>query len=518
MKRRSSWLLLGLALGLPVLTSSLAPRPSAAQPMMMDPAKMSGIPRPDPAVPAGTITVRLIRGSLSNRLTDVAVDLVDQAAKPGEAPRRAKTDAEGRATFSALPRATYEARAVVDGEALATQPIPLPESPGVRVMLVFQKSVAEQQKELGTPDGAARVDEALPPGTLVVKVADEAGKPLADLPVAVHHGDRSTEKVEQVGEKKTDAQGVARWDGLKVGDGDGYMVGVTRGAALIRSKPFRLVGEHGSTLAMTAHAVVRDVSQVVLGNGSHIILEVTDDSVQVMENLVLKNPLEQSVDPGPGGLRIPLAERALSAQLLNAAEEQNPRLSVDVSQPDQPPAVVWRGPIPPGSHPVRAAFLLKQNGEVHFRQQLAQNSESLLVAIAKLPTISVKGAEMESQDRKIEGKEWIFLRPQEGKLATAGAFLDFQASGFPYDGPIYRALAGSVALVIALALAALAWRGPRTSSASTRKQRRVVLNQQREELLAELQRLDANRQTSRREALLVELEQVYQELDRLHAG
>src|SRR5439155_7913156 len=47
-----------------------------AQPMMVDPSKMSGIPRADPQVPAGTITVRLIRGELSNRVTNHPVELL----------------------------------------------------------------------------------------------------------------------------------------------------------------------------------------------------------------------------------------------------------------------------------------------------------------------------------------------------------------------------------------------------------------------------------------------------------
>ena len=46
-----------------------------AQPMMIDPSKMSGIPRPDPQVPEGTITVRLIRGELSNRVVNHPVEL-----------------------------------------------------------------------------------------------------------------------------------------------------------------------------------------------------------------------------------------------------------------------------------------------------------------------------------------------------------------------------------------------------------------------------------------------------------
>ena len=48
---------------------------ASAQPMMVDPSKMSGMPRPDPQVPAGTITVRLIRGSLDKRMVGVDVTL-----------------------------------------------------------------------------------------------------------------------------------------------------------------------------------------------------------------------------------------------------------------------------------------------------------------------------------------------------------------------------------------------------------------------------------------------------------
>src|SRR5207253_51030 len=77
--------------------------PAAAQPGMPDPSAMSGIPRPDPKVPAGTVTVRLIRGTFANPLVDTDVELwtlpVPEAGdKP--APRTAKTEANGRATFA----------------------------------------------------------------------------------------------------------------------------------------------------------------------------------------------------------------------------------------------------------------------------------------------------------------------------------------------------------------------------------------------------------------------------------
>lgn len=508
---------LGLGLLLALGLSSVTPlsRPALAQPMMggmPDPSQMSGIPRPDPNVPAGTITVRVIRGSFQNNLGDVEVEL---AGLDGDATRRrAKTNAMGRAVFSDLPRGKrYEARASVDGEALATQPIPMPADAGVAVMLVFQKSAAEQQAELGTPDGKARVDKAVPAGTLLLRAVDESGKPLAGLVASLHHADRETEKVEQLPDQTTNAKGEASWTGLRSGAGDGYMAAVVRAGSQQRSQPFRLTPETGSLVVLTAREVSRDASQLTLGNGSHIIFDVSDEAVQVIENLVLKNPLPQAVDPGPGGLRIPLAERALSAQVISEGQ-QDPRLSIDVSQADQPPALVWKGPIPAGDTPMRAAFLLKHDGTARFRQSLAQNAEALMIVVSKLPGITASGADLDSQERKIEGKEWILLRAKEGKPPTAGSVVEFQISGLPHDGPIYRGLAGLLAVIIAIILGALSIRGPSAEVRDPRRERRDHLNQRREALLQELLRAERDPAKARpRDAILAELTPIYQELD-----
>ena len=66
--------------------------------------------------------------------------------------------------------------------------------------------------------------------------------------------------------------------------------------------------------------------------------------MQVMENLRLINPLPQAVDPGPEGVRVPLAEGALSAQLLPGGPAN---VTIDASK-DGPPVMVWKGPLPPG--------------------------------------------------------------------------------------------------------------------------------------------------------------------------
>ena len=102
---------------------------------MPDPKQMSGIPRPVDDLPNGAISVRLIRGSLSNNLTGHPVDL-----HVGSKVITVKTDENGRAEFkdfiSGTAGAQVKATADVDGEHLESQEFPAPTRGGIRLMLV----------------------------------------------------------------------------------------------------------------------------------------------------------------------------------------------------------------------------------------------------------------------------------------------------------------------------------------------------------------------------------------------
>ena len=102
---------------------------------MPDPKQMSGIPRPVDDLPNGAISVRLIRGSLSNNLTGHPVDL-----HVGPKVITVKTDENGRAEFkdflTGTAGATVKATADIDGEHLESQEFPAPTRGGIRLMLV----------------------------------------------------------------------------------------------------------------------------------------------------------------------------------------------------------------------------------------------------------------------------------------------------------------------------------------------------------------------------------------------
>ena len=105
---------------------------ASARAQMPDARQMSGIPRPDPQLATGTVTVRVARGSFANPVVSLTVDLTG-----GSSPRQATTNAEGRAEFTGIaPGTRVKASAVVAGEKLESQEFPMPASGGVRLALV----------------------------------------------------------------------------------------------------------------------------------------------------------------------------------------------------------------------------------------------------------------------------------------------------------------------------------------------------------------------------------------------
>lgn len=110
----------------------LVPATLLAQAQMPDAAQMSGVPLPAGDLPAGTVSVRVIRGDISNNIPDQAVEL-----HGGPSVLTARTDASGRAQFTGLtPGTSVHAVAAVDGQRLESQVFAVPSQGGIKVMLV----------------------------------------------------------------------------------------------------------------------------------------------------------------------------------------------------------------------------------------------------------------------------------------------------------------------------------------------------------------------------------------------
>lgn len=124
------------ALALAAALLIAAPATLQAQPpagvQMPDARQMSGVPLPVADLAPGTVTVRVVRGTMANVMAGQTVDLTG-----GSSPLSAKTNDAGRAEFTGLtPGTRVKASATVNGERLDSQEFTVPSAGGVRVALV----------------------------------------------------------------------------------------------------------------------------------------------------------------------------------------------------------------------------------------------------------------------------------------------------------------------------------------------------------------------------------------------
>ncbi len=136
-----------------------------------DPRQMSGIPRPDPNLSDGSITVRVIRGSFANDVAGQTVEL-----RAGDRGSTAETDEEGRATFLTLnPGEQVTVATELDGVELESLPFAAPGRGGVAVLLVGAS---------GDP-GAADARPAARPGRVTLsqesRILVELGEQLIEV-------------------------------------------------------------------------------------------------------------------------------------------------------------------------------------------------------------------------------------------------------------------------------------------------------------------------------------------------
>jgi hypothetical protein len=114
---------------------------------MPDVRQMSGVPLPVSDAAPGSVSVRVVRGALTNAVPNQPVDLIG-----GASPVTVKTNDAGRAEFTNLtPGTRVKAVTVVDGARLESQEFEVPRTAGIRLLLV-----ATDPTQKADPGGAVR--------------------------------------------------------------------------------------------------------------------------------------------------------------------------------------------------------------------------------------------------------------------------------------------------------------------------------------------------------------------------
>ena len=151
----------------------MPPFAGGAGAQMPDARQMSGMPLPVSDLPVGTVTVRVVRGAVTNPLPGEMVTL-----SVGGAPQSAKTDQDGRATFSGLAVGAHvTASSVVNGEKLDSQQFEVPAAGGIRLALVAtDPAMAKRTEEDRALATAAPIDGTVVLGDqsrIVIEMGDD---------------------------------------------------------------------------------------------------------------------------------------------------------------------------------------------------------------------------------------------------------------------------------------------------------------------------------------------------------
>jgi hypothetical protein len=367
---------------------------------MPDMKQMSGIPRPVTDLPDRAISVRVIRGDLSNNITNQPVQL-----RVGAKTLTEKTDASGRAEFKDLPAGEpVTASTDVDGEHLESQQFPVPSSGGVRLMLV----ATDKSKGPATEPGAQPVS-----------------------------------------------------------------------------------------------------GQVVIGNESRIVMQPTEEAIDVYYLLDVSNTARVPVNP-PKMFAFDLPSGAQSATIM---EGSSPLASLAKNR------LSIAGPFAPGHTFVQVAFELPTtDGTAAIIQTFPANIEQFGVVVKKVGDTAITSPQI-TQQREMPAEGELYIAGQGGAV-PAGQAVQLNVTGIPHHSTVPRwiTLALAVAIIAIGAWAATLPTDDKNAAASERK--RLVAR--REKLMGELVRLehdrakgrvDQRRYAFRREELVAALEQVYGSLD-----
>jgi hypothetical protein len=427
----------------------------------MDIKQASGVPLPDNSLPAGTVSVRVVRDSFANNLAGVDVVFTIDGAS-----RTVKTNESGRALVNGLkPGARVQATAIVDGQRLQSQEISVG-STATRFVLVASGSGASAsapasataatptgpfaaaagtavgQMDLKQASGIPLPDNSLPAGTVSVRVVrDSFANNLSGVDV-VFSIDGTLKTV------KTNESGRAQIDGLKPGAHlkASAVVGserlesqeVTLADTAIR---FVLVASGGGGTPSAAAASGPAVpGRVIIGPQSRIVADYSDERLNIYYALQIVNGSTSPVDIG-GPLSIKLPAEARGAGMMEAS---TPQAKVAGSR------VTVLGPFPPGVTSVNVAFELPYSGPTaHLEQRWPVEAQPFGIFVLKTGDLDLSSAQLSTKQASVQQGQPLVM----GLLAQVpeGQPLIVDITGLPHYPLWPRNLAlgsaGTIALI-----------------------------------------------------------------------
>jgi hypothetical protein len=387
-------------------------------------------------------------------------------------------------------------------------------------MLALAAPVAAQQMpDPSLINGKALPAPELPNATITVRVVRESiGNNISGQPVTLTAGGRSRTV-------STDEQGRAQFTNLPAGtegraettvDGeklrsDPFTVPTTGGLRVIMVAGIAKAAERKAAQAAQALAAPPVKGTVVFGGNSRVLMQFSDDALQVYYVLDIVNSARNRVDIG-GPLVIDLPPGTSGATPL---EGSSPSATVAGNR------ITVAGPFASGSTPVQVAYRLAyDSGTVTLVQPFPAAFQQITVGAQKVGALSMASPQFTEPPRDVTTQDGKVYALGSGAALAAGTPLTVTLSNLPHHSGTPRVAALSLAGAMLLLGVWLAMR--RGDLPDTR-----TLAERREQLLKELTQLElrrrdgavsADRFATRRRRLMADLEQIYGEIDDTAGG
>ena len=335
------------------------------------------------------------------------------------------------------------------------------------------------------PADRSAPDPKLPPGTVEVTLVDAQERPQANVEVrlgilqqTVAEGEARENKV-----ARSDAQGKARFSGLRTATDFSYRVSVPRGPATYASAPFQFKGEAGQSVLLHLFPVTQDIRSAMVGMRGIILIEPRDDVFQFQVMYRVFNIGQVTWVPSTLTLQLPPdakgfnAEEGMSDTRFAAESGGRVRLS---------------GTFTPGQHDAQFRFQVPNHGDadVSFRLDLPPHVADLRVIAQSSPgmTLEVDGFDPAQPTVDANGQRLLFTAREMRQGDNPLRELAIRLSGLPTQGP-----GRWIAVALAAGLAAAGLSAARRAPAQPKKLAREELAAARELLLDELVALERAR-------------------------
>jgi hypothetical protein len=330
------------------------------------------------------------------------------------------------------------------------------------------------------PVSTEREDPTLAAGTILARVVDQAGSPVASAEVTL--GIMGADSNRSSRSARTGVDGTAAFANLKVGEGQAYRINVPHQGAKYSSSPFRLPQSGGYRVEIRRLPVTQDDRMVVLYVGATSI-EIKDDRLKVVQQVRLINlGAVTYAFPGAGTLvRLPKGFMAIQTEDVmgdqHVVEQKGEGLRVSGSLPPGDATLLWGFDLPLAG--TEATLSLDLPWTTFAYRVISDAPAGLTLSVGGMPEATL---------HEDEGRRFLITELQRKVGDAPFQRLTIVLRGIPGPGP-ERFVASGVALLLIGLGTAFAMRTRPPSAARVAQD----VEAQKAELLARARLLQAQR-------------------------